>query len=163
MRPEERAEAVSKLRAILTDQGDAEPMETLYDLRTTGSKLFAVPRDIDADFHLAWDGLDWQLLSGPMATAAAHWWRTVRIVGRRYGVSAPMTCTEAALNAWGEGMSSGWYAREHLERDLGIPEDEWRIPTIKQTCTVKAKCDLHHEPLLESVGGCPVSGCEVQL
>lgn len=158
MKIEERAVAVAALRQMLVDQGDDEPMEQLYELRPLGTALFAEPRDVDADFHLHWDGKEWQVEHGPLPhpPEPRHWWRLVRIHARRFGVRLPATIPEAALCRWEDGMAAAWYAQHHLERDMKMKEH--RIPSLEEKCSGGPLCTFHHEPMIND--HCPVEGCK---
>lgn len=157
MNAQERAAAVTALRQMLIDQGDEETLEQLYELRTLGSALYAEPKDIDADFHLHWTGVEWVVEHGalPHPPEPRHWWRRVRIQARRYGVKLPVTIPDAAMRRWEEGMAAGWYVQHHLEKDIGMKEH--KIPTLDEKCTAKEQCRYHHEPIMND--NCPVEGC----
>ena len=155
---EERASAARALHDMVKENDPADSPDLLYEIRNIGLRLFAVPRDVSADYHLRWDGAEWQLEEGPVATGASHWWRACRIWARRYGLNLPITCPEAALQAWGDGMSSSFYVSDHLEADMGFPEDERVVPTLAQKTAPGPICPQHREPIREN-HGCPVVGC----
>jgi hypothetical protein len=152
----DRGIAVAALQQMLTDQGDTDPWESLYELRQLGSAMYAEPKDIDADFHLHWNGVEWDVAHGalPHPPGPRHWWRGVRIRAIRYGVRTPVTVPEAALRRWEEGMAMSWYTQHHLEDDLGLKR---KIPTLDEFITAREKCRFHHEPITDD--GCVVAGC----
>jgi hypothetical protein len=154
---EDRVAAITRLKQDLLDQGDEQPWEEQFDLRTVGVRLFVAPKDPGADYHMRWDGAEWHLEEGPvpLPPGPRHWWRAVMILAAHYGVRLPMTVPEKAVKMFDEGMSSYWYARHHLEADMGVAEDERAIPTLEQIVKARKHCELHHEPLVDDE--CPAA------
>lgn len=159
MNPEERVAAVAALRQMVVDSGDTETIEELYELCVVGIRFFAAPRSADADFHLHWNGVDWDLVEGPvpLPPSPQHWWRGVQMRALRYGIRLPMTPPTESIKHWEAGAAMGWYVHEHLEEDLGIAKSKRRIPSMDQMTNGRTKCKMHHEPIIN--GHCPVVGC----
>lgn len=86
--------------------------------------------------HLVWDMVaqEWVMGDGPLpqrSRPVVYWWRRVRTHAFRYGVPTPADPPPVAVSRYERDMASGWYAQHHLEADLGIPREQWRIPRIE--------------------------------
>lgn len=151
-RAEERAVASAVLAAYADD--------VVLELRQVGIRLYASPDDPEADYHLSWDGVDWQLMEGPvpLPPGPRHWWRVVRMMAFRYGVRLPITPPIEAEQRWAEDMAAGWYVQHHLLADMGMEFETPPIPTLEEYLRATNRCPTHHEPVRERAG-CPVAGC----